>query len=637
MQPQCIFCSPMTMLFSSMSDAYLRNPRYDYGEFISVTCHECLELGSHHPNCPLDHHPLVVFRDRSTGHLDFVIDYGGEEIYNESPYPGQFQNGSLPAFAPGRALIMLEEHCIWQQFPQAFEKHLLRPQNPPPPPPTRDQPVSDNMPPASNSSRTLNFSSDTTQAAANRPQSIPRSTPTRERVHSSPAADHSPASIGISSIDPNTQTLSNALTKVAEIMSTSMQQNTTTSNEAVALDGLLKATPVFDGKRENFKPWKVKVDLCRNYCSKEHMYTHIKSKLGKIPLDFVSSLGSRATNADDLLDALSKQYDPYHQPLYAANQLARLDQGSKTIEEHHAHLTDVLAGSNETLQTTNAQIKAKYIESLRDTKVRKKIHSLLYDMEDEKKDTTTLEFLMQIASKAEYIEQISTKATAKATAAAVQVSTTGDEPSAEVIAAPAQASEKKQEHSKKDHQRRGKDDRPGNNQQHNSGSKRKWCAIHQKPGHETSECNQRDRTQCYWCHEQLEKGSYEYHVQAECNADICFKCKKKGHRAAECKTPRRSNGYNNNNKSNDRQRSNYHNNQHNRRSRSRSPRRSYHSRDDQHRSRDHHSDRRRDRTPERSSRQHNDRQRSSRHRSPAPERRPAAVAAPALVEHASPN
>ena len=133
---------------------------------------------------------------------------------------------------------------------------------------------------------------------------------------------------------------------------------------------VLIQTLVFDGRAENYRLWHEKLDLCQPCLTDTQLKTHIKSKLSAEPLNFIVGLGDKADTAVALLNCLSEEYDPYRKPMYVESCLASLSQGTKTIEDHHAYLSHLLRGLGEMFETTSRQIRASYIASLADSKVR---------------------------------------------------------------------------------------------------------------------------------------------------------------------------------------------------------------------------------------------------------------------------
>ncbi len=454
---------------------------------LKVTCSSCEKTGTHDPACQSKHLIPRVSMQQGTSTITEVVTANGDVHGNESVQPSFFQNSALPAYSCGRMLFVLPGGAYqWQHFPEALETSYIE------------------APPIPNGSSTPNKKGNVTDRGG----------------------------LGSSQSSLDGSRLESALETLATVAST---LSTTAGNTAhtVTMQQLLAATPTFDGKPSNYKVWREKIDLCKPYCTSEQLLSHVRSKLGPIPSNFVASLGSRSETLTTLLDELAKKYDDYSQPLFAANQFSRLQQGNKSLSDHHAYVHELLRGNGQTVQTTNEYVKAKYCESLSNKRTLKKMMAHQMRLSTDAKAKLTLEELMNIAYEDDYCTRlagldISKKPTSTITAAAVQTSSvdTNGDGGTDTEPITVESSTNLAQTKTTTPQKRKK-----------NGKGLKWCVIHQSKSHDTEECRHKDYTQCQHCKAEFDQGDYPYHLQAECQAPKCFNCGRFGHTKAQCKQP----------------------------------------------------------------------------------------------------
>jgi len=482
---------------------------------IQIRCTACDHLGRHGATCNIAKvMPCEALFNRTTKHITHVVTADGDSIKNDTDQPYVFANPMLSAFRVGRALLQLDQdNFAWQVFPDSLEKSLL----------SDDDPFAPIR--ASTPNKTTNDPNTSTA----------QSTSTQDAVGVTPST---------------TNILNTSLMAMAQAANT-ISANVSNSHQSVAMEQVLSSTPKFNGDPTNFPSWRSKVLLCRKYLDDEQLRIHILSKLGAIPSSYVAGLGSKVNTADGLLSELAIQYDQYSKPMFAETALKNLKQGNRSLEDHHSELYEILYGNKENFQTTNRQIKACYIDSLANAKLKKKMYNMLVD--EKPSAPYTLEALMSIATKDAFCAKVAGLSTAPAVAAptvqssAVQV--TVSETKVETSAAASAPNQKGQ-------QQQQQRPRPNNNQNHNKrqqGTKRghpnnqrspvdpnnwhEFCPIHATPGHDYYSCNAKDATECKHCKTTFEPGHYVYHILNECQSPRCHNCNKLGHYKAQCRRP----------------------------------------------------------------------------------------------------
>ncbi len=530
---------------------------------VKVFCTECKVLGAHTKmTCPYGQYPVSVTVQPTSNRILTATNQFNKTQVNQTSDPGMFQSSTNPPFKHGRALLQWGEHHRWQKFSYALEYSLMY------------DAIEQPQPEEEIVESPINPKKQTDKNLGQRTSTPTPDEQTDRHDHTDRTGQTNRALFSETSLNDSFMALTTNLSKLAESMTTNVVRQDDRSTDAVTMESLLNATPSFDGNESNWAAWSDKIKLCEPYCSERQLLSHIKAHLGPIPSDFVSSIGSRADTVEGLLLALNEKYNPFSKPLYSESMIARLQQGNKSIEEHHALVTELVRGCKETLATTNKQIKARYIMSLADHKARMKIHYKLYDMSEQEKDKVTLEELMKIASKHAYLTKITyyeNKTEQAASAAPATVSVT-DQATEVAVAAPAQqqseetgsnksnnnssngkgnngqGNKKGKQAQKRNNQGQPKSGGKGNGQKQKQGEEgqnqgdqpTKYCIIHQTTSHDTEECKLRYQTHCYYCDETFAAGHYAVHLHTSCQAPKCYNCGRFGHKSPDCKAPKRA-------------------------------------------------------------------------------------------------
>ena len=334
------------------------------------------------------------------------------------------------------------------------------------------------------------------------------------------------------------------------------------SKVAEKLDlALLREIVKFTGDKNTFRTWKHQIEQLRGRYDADQFLAIIKSKLDTRPTEYMLTLGSRAANADDLLEALAQKYCKYGRTHQVINDFDTLKQGTKSLSDHHVHIHSLIEALHEHLSTRNPYILHGYVKSLENYQIRLKLNRKLHDL----RSNCTLEDLMWTAENEEAVRACSgsqsdrgTRPAATVAAAAVgpEVGSDQDGDSSDTDADEAQVnfsgkkrkngSGKKPFRSGKGWDAKNKNRKRGNggddkgdrkryrsNNQSNSDSKSKentnqWCIIHCTSEHGWKDCRDKDLTECKYCGEGVKAGQLYKHIP-QCGGLECRICDKIGH------------------------------------------------------------------------------------------------------------
>jgi hypothetical protein len=262
----------------------------------------------------------------------------------------------------------------------------------------------------------------------------------------------------------------------------------------------------FDGKRESFTPWRHQIKQLEGTIPQDRLLQIIKLKLGPSPAAFVQSLGEKQFNYPQLMSALIQQYDPVGDATVATTRWMRLQQGSKSITEHHNTVYSLLAAMDQSVATTDLSVKARYMQSLQDAGMRTQLH---------RKDQSnkTLQDLIEMTRREERVRMLASgtmpeEGTTPKVAEAASVEC--------CEATPAKPGEK----------------RKFNNP---AAGEKMYCGIHLSFNHWTKDCRARNDKKCRRCGTEVEEGELENHMKV-CPkvGKKCFNCDEMGHIARFC-------------------------------------------------------------------------------------------------------
>jgi len=441
---------------------------------VGIICMTCDTTGSHADGC--EDKARFPIRVR-IGPKDRIrsVHFPGSSFANEAPRDQRcalFRNAMLPGFTEGRALISKTDTAglnavIWQRYSSDHEETLFSPHGASTPKPDRTRPQ-------------FNTSEFNDSIDSNR-----------------------------SSMD-NNRTNGDSQLLVDQFQASTLQMmesNQTTLQQAGAGAAMMADIPKYDCNPKNFPHWLEMVNNVRPHYPDTLLFAMIKSKLGREARTHISSLGTRVKTVDDLLSELTTEYDDYGTTMFAFQRFEELNQGTSTLTDHHANLGHLLRGMGETLETSSRLIKARYISSITDTKIKNKLIRKTNDINDK----STLENLMRLC-KTETKLAITTGSESRKRAS-VAVATTTSPCKTEAINVNA-ATKPKAAY------------KPNNK----SGQ---WCPIHDVSNHDITACKVRDATECRFCGATFAVGGYGPHMFT-CTGAKCEGCNRRGHTKQNC-------------------------------------------------------------------------------------------------------
>jgi hypothetical protein len=287
----------------------------------------------------------------------------------------------------------------------------------------------------------------------------------------------------------------------------------------------------FDGEKSEWPTFAIKMKMVRKIQDNAAALKTLWRKLGSNPLHYLESVPGLVTY-DDVMDALRSVYDPLGDPIDAYLKFSRLQQGGSTLLKHNTHVCALLNKTGRSLTAEDPGILSIYINSLSDPFMRRKLHGRLQAVTSKGK-SMSISDLMQQSRECEKLNERVNQTDVDPIMAVNSV--TNQMASMDVNAVNAQRRPYltgRRTGIKSDSDSTGGGD--------GTFKKPVFCEIHESPSHPTEKCNDFDATNCRYCHLDLTV-SMKDHTK-DCEAKRCFKCNRRGHRAAECRSKGNSRG-----------------------------------------------------------------------------------------------
>ena len=332
-----------------------------------VFCPECDRVGTHSDECiSRDNFPCSIKLTDDNIIISATTSYGNVMRNTDYDDPWTFTCPELPAFRNGRPIIHSTRNgCKWFRFAGESENTIM------------------------------NLTTQNQPAASPRRHGNALASP---RFASTPAPTQFSRQLASDSISRNRSVNfeTNRRQQADLDLSTTVVESFRHSQVSMRM---AECIPTFDGQSKNFDPWLQKVKQASAFIPDDELLAFVRMKLGPIPSQHVSSIGSAGDTLTGLLEALGLEYDDHGVAAVIAFQSMR--QGSKTIASHHAEVTRILRAMRVPLNTLDDGLRTNYARSLSDERVSRRLTSLLIQKPD-----TTLEQMMKNSADSEKVDKV---------------------------------------------------------------------------------------------------------------------------------------------------------------------------------------------------------------------------------------